>query len=52
MTCETCRHHDPRTYSVPTCAHPKAYRPNGHAEACVVKLWNMKTDDCPQWVKR
>jgi hypothetical protein len=55
MTCQTCRHAKPHPIPAIThlvCEHPKAYRPHGHAEACVVKLWNMKTDDCPHWVKR
>ena len=34
--CETCQHCDCKTYPVPTCAHPRAYRPNGHQQACVI----------------
>lgn len=47
--CDTCKHCDTRT-TVPTCAHPKAYRPNGYQQACVVKRRDMA--ECRHWEKR
>lgn len=35
-TCQTCRHQDRKSFAVPTCAHPKAFRPNGCQQACVI----------------
>lgn len=34
--CNDCRHQDRKSFAVPTCAHPKAYRPNGCQQACVI----------------
>ena len=50
MTCATCRHCDTRSYAVPCCAHPRAYQPNGHLQACVVKRRDMA--ECRHWAKR
>lgn len=36
VMCSDCRHCDRKTYPVPCCAHPRAYRPNGHLQACVI----------------
>lgn len=46
MHCLTCRHQDRKSYAVPTCAHPKAYRPNGCQQACVVVLRRVP-EPCP-----
>ena len=49
MTCNDCRHMDPRSYAVPVCKHPKVAPPI----ACVLVARRAFIDGkCSRWEKR